>query len=155
MWQGWHAARSETRRLVTRLRLASRQRASWQPAPQPRSWLGRSALGRRVFGGTAVCALSYMPLFCAATTCCYGTDHQSLWPEIHGTGHRCRPCGLLPLKGFSSSEKGESMMNGVPQSMVQLDDAYTLHRCVQTVIINCYVMLIKSGLQIPLCAGRG
>ncbi|KAK9906713.1 hypothetical protein WJX75_006615 [Coccomyxa subellipsoidea] len=51
--KGWHAARSETRRLVTRLRLASRQRASWQPAPQPRSWLGRSALGRRVFGGTA------------------------------------------------------------------------------------------------------
>ncbi|EIE23945.1 hypothetical protein COCSUDRAFT_65658 [Coccomyxa subellipsoidea C-169] len=53
MAKGWHAARSGTRRLVTRLRLASRQRASWQPAPQPRSWLGRSALGRRVFGGAA------------------------------------------------------------------------------------------------------
>ncbi|CAL8462573.1 g2106 [Coccomyxa elongata] len=51
--KGWHAARSEMRRLVTRVRLASRQRASWQPAPQPRSWLGRSALGRRVFGGAA------------------------------------------------------------------------------------------------------
>lgn len=53
-WQGWHAARSEMRRLMTRVRLASRQRASWQPAPQPRSWLGRSALGRRVFGGATV-----------------------------------------------------------------------------------------------------
>ena len=66
VWQGWHAARSGTRRLVTRLRLASRQRASWQPAPQPRSWLGRSALGRRVFGGAAVRSTPHLRTVCAA-----------------------------------------------------------------------------------------
>jgi hypothetical protein len=64
--QGWHAARSGARRAAMRLRLASRQRASWQAPPDSRGrWPRRTALGRRVFGtGTVRACLPLRSLPC-------------------------------------------------------------------------------------------
>lgn len=49
MLQGWAAARSQSRRLMTRLRLSYRQRATWQGRRQG-AWMNGSRLARRVFG---------------------------------------------------------------------------------------------------------
>ena len=47
--QGWAAARNQARRLLMRVRLSYRQRATWQGRRRG-AWLRGSGLARRVFG---------------------------------------------------------------------------------------------------------
>ena len=49
MVQGWAAARNQARRLMMRVRLSYRQRATWQGRRRG-TWLRGSGLARRVFG---------------------------------------------------------------------------------------------------------
>lgn len=49
MLQSWAAARSQNRRLMTRLRLSYRQRATWQ-VRRKSGWMNGSRLAGRVFG---------------------------------------------------------------------------------------------------------
>ena len=47
--QGWAAARNQARRLMMRVRLSYRQRATWQGRRRG-TWLRGSRLARRIFG---------------------------------------------------------------------------------------------------------
>ena len=62
MVQGWTAARSQSSRLVTRLRLSYRQRASWQGRRQG-TWMNGSRLARRVFGNQTEASSIETPQF--------------------------------------------------------------------------------------------
>ncbi len=61
--QGWTAARSQSRRLMTRLRLSYRQRASWQGRRQG-NWMNGSRLARRVFGNQTEASRNQAPSPC-------------------------------------------------------------------------------------------
>ena len=64
--QGWAAARNQARRLMMRVRLSYRQRATWQGRRRS-TWLRGSGLARRVFGSQM--EASTMPVLLTICSC--------------------------------------------------------------------------------------